>query len=139
VHFSFPRFSVFLAILKVIRCAFLIFHFVYFSCHIPGSTVCISHFQLFSVFVLFFFLFLFLFFAIFQVVKCAFLIFHVFQCFSPCYRSYNMLFSFSMFFGFLAIFQVLQCCVSFSTFFSFLAIFQFLKCALHIFDVFQCF
>ena len=50
VHFSFFTFLVFLAIFHVLHCVFLILPAFQFSRHIPGSTVCISHFRPFSVF-----------------------------------------------------------------------------------------
>ncbi|SFW05293.1 Uncharacterised protein [Chlamydia abortus] len=46
---NFPPFSVFLAIFHVLKCVFLFFRDFQFSCHIPGPTVCISHFSRFSV------------------------------------------------------------------------------------------
>jgi hypothetical protein len=47
---NFPLFfSVFLAIIHVLKCLFLIFSDFQFSRHIPGPTVCISHFSRFSV------------------------------------------------------------------------------------------
>ena len=46
---NFPPFSVFLAIFHVLKCVFLIFRDFQFSRHIPGPTVCISHFSRFSV------------------------------------------------------------------------------------------
>ena len=45
---NFPPFSVFLAIFHVLKCVFLIFSDFQFSSHIPGPTVCISHFSRFS-------------------------------------------------------------------------------------------
>ena len=82
----FPRFWVFLAIIHVIYCAFLIFHlFQCFSPYsrsnsvcvsfrrvsvsplIPCHNMCISHFSYFWVFL-----------DIFQVIKCVFLILHAF-------------------------------------------------------------
>jgi hypothetical protein len=44
---NFPLFSVFLAIFYVLKCVFLIFRDFQFSRHIPGPTVCISHFSRF--------------------------------------------------------------------------------------------
>jgi hypothetical protein len=46
---NFSTFSVFLAIFHLLKCVFLIFHDFQFSRHIPGPTVCISHFSRFSV------------------------------------------------------------------------------------------
>ena len=116
---------------------FSFFTFFSVSSHILGPTVCVSHFERFSLFL-----------AIFQVLPSEFLIFLLCQCFffffSPYSRSYSVCVPFSTFFSFLAIIQVLHCvfvifhifecflpysrsnsvCVSFSTFFSFLAIVQ---------------
>jgi hypothetical protein len=140
----------------------LIFHVFLFFLHIPGPSMCISHFSRFSVFL-----------NIFHILQCAFLIFHVFECFSPYSRSYSVCFSFCTFFSvFLAIFHVLPCefliflvcpfsrhilgptlcvshfphisvfspqsssysvCFSFSTFSVFLTIFQVLSCEFLIF------
>ena len=89
VHFSLFTFFRFLSIFHVLQCAFLFFHvfhnfflpkchvlqrafliltFLSFSHHVPSTTVCISHFPRFSIFL-----------AIFQVLNCPFLIFYVFQ------------------------------------------------------------
>jgi hypothetical protein len=46
---NFPPFSVFLAIFYILKCVFLIFRDFQFSRHIPGPSVCISHFSRFSV------------------------------------------------------------------------------------------
>ena len=46
---KFPPFSVFLAIFHVLKWVLLIFCDFQFSRHIPGPTVCISHFSRFSV------------------------------------------------------------------------------------------
>ncbi|SFW05688.1 Uncharacterised protein [Chlamydia abortus] len=100
---NFPPFSVFLAIIHVLKCVFLIFDFQ-FSRHIPGPSVGISHFSRFLVISSFFksssgcfsFSMIFSFLAIFQVdiskfstffsfprifhvLKCVFLIFRDFQ------------------------------------------------------------
>ena len=136
----------FLSILQVLQCAILIFHlfqcfspysrsssvFVSFSTfflisrHLPGPTMCISHFPLFSVFL-----------AIFQVLQCVFLIFHDFQFSRHIPPSYSVHFPFANFFSvsrhipghtvfvshfqrfsvFLAIFQILQSLFIFFTFF----------------------
>ena len=45
---NYPTFSVFLALFHVLKCVFLIFRDFQFSRHIPGPTVCISHFSRFS-------------------------------------------------------------------------------------------
>jgi len=114
---------------------FSFFTFFSVSSHILGPTVCVSHFERFSLFL-----------AIFQVLPSEFLIFLLCKCFffSPYSRSYSVCVPFSTFFCFLAIIQVLHCvflifhifecflpysrsnsvCVSFSTFLSFLAIVQ---------------
>jgi hypothetical protein len=54
---------VFLAIFKVKQCFFHIFHIFQFCHHIPGTTMCISYFSWFSVFL-----------AIFHVLQCVFVI-----------------------------------------------------------------
>jgi len=165
-HISGPRvcsshfacFSEFLAIIQDLQCVFLIFHVFhcfwlysrsyseffpfckYFSVsrHIPGTTVCISHFARFSVFftiiqvlpyefliflicqfsrnipgptvcVSNFPLFFFSFLAINQILHFAFLIFQIFQCFPPYSRSNIFRVSSSTFLRFLAIFQVVEC------------------------------
>ncbi|SFW06489.1 Uncharacterised protein [Chlamydia abortus] len=46
---NFLPFSVFLAIFHDLKCVFLIFRNFQFSRHIPGPSVCISHFSLFLV------------------------------------------------------------------------------------------
>ena len=104
VLYHFLRFSVFLAIFQDLPCEILIFIFCQFSRHIPGPTVCVSHFPGFLTFL-----------AICQVLEFTFIIFHVFLCFSPYSRSYHVSFSISSFVSFLTILQVLRC-VSFSTF-----------------------
>ena len=48
VCFSFHTFSVFLAILHVLLCEFLLFPVCHFFHHIPSPTVCVSHFTSFS-------------------------------------------------------------------------------------------
>ena len=73
-------FSVFLAIFHVLKCLFLIFRDFQFSRHIPGPTVCISHFSRFSVISSFFksssgcfsFSMIFSFLAIFHVLQWTF-------------------------------------------------------------------
>ena len=106
----FLHFSVFLAIFHVIFSFpgdFLIFLVGQFSYHISGPTLYISHFSRFSVFL-----------AIFHVIQCVFLILQVFQCFSPYFMSYHVIFSLSfldIFFPYLraysmfVIFHVFQC------------------------------
>ncbi|SFW07128.1 Uncharacterised protein [Chlamydia abortus] len=77
--FSFPRH------ISVLKCVFLIFRDFQVSCHIPGPSVCISHFSRFLVISSFFksskecfsFSMIFSFLAIFHVLH--FLIFHDFQ------------------------------------------------------------
>ena len=107
----------FLAILQVLQCAFLIFHvfecflpysrsksfyvsfftFFQFSCHIPGTIVCISHFSRLSIFL-----------AIFHFLQCVFLIFHDFQ-FSHLIPGPTVCISHFLAFSVVfAIFQVLQ-------------------------------
>ena len=90
----------FLALFQVLSCALFIFHIFQFSGHIPGPTVCVSHFARLKVFL-----------AIFWVLEFAFLSFHFFLCFSPYSRSYSVCFSFCTFFRvfFFPIFQVLLC------------------------------
>ena len=116
-------------------------------CHIPGTTMWISHFFTLSLF--FFAIFqvlqclctifhifqfschnpgllcVFLIFYVFHCLKpysrfleCAFLIFHVFECFLPYSRSNSVCVSFSTFLSFLAIVQVYFVYFSFSTFFN---------------------
>ena len=83
---NFPPFSVYLDIFHVLKCAFLIFRNFQFSRHIPGPSVCISHFSRFLVISSFFksssgcfsFFTFFSDFFIFQVVQWMFLIFHDF-------------------------------------------------------------
>ena len=103
----------FLALFQVLSCALFIFHIFQFSGHIPGPTVCVSHFARLKVFL-----------AIFWVLEFAFLSFHFFLCFSPYSRSYSVCFSFCTFFR-----------VFF--FFFFFPIFQVLLCVSLIFHVFQ--
>ena len=78
----------FLALFQVLSCALFIFHIFQFSGHIPGPTVCVSHFARLKVFL-----------AIFWVLEFAFLSFHFFLCFSPYSRSYSVCFSFCTFFS----------------------------------------
>ena len=101
----------FLALFQVLSCALFIFHIFQFSGHIPGPTVCVSHFARLKVFL-----------AIFWVLEFAFLSFHFFLCFSPYSRSYSVCFSF---------------CTFFRVFFFFFPIFQVLLCVSLIFHVFQ--
>ena len=130
----------FLALLQVLQCAFLIFHFL--ECFLPYSrsdSVCVSFFMFFS------------FLCILQVLLCAFLIFQVFSvsclipgltvcvshfmCFpvsSPYSRSYIV----HVFECFLPYSRSYSVCVSFSTIFSFLFIIQVLQCVFLIFHVF---
>ena len=111
---------IFLAVIQVLWCVFLLLHvfhcslpypsfysvcfsfgtFFGVSRHMAGHTVFVSHFPIF-----FFFSFL----TIVHVPQCVFLIFHVFYCFSPHYKSYTVCFSFSMICSFLDIIQALQC------------------------------
>ena len=129
--------------------------------------MCISHFQLFSVFLAIFhvkqclcLIFPFIkFLVIVHVLRFAFQIFYIFQCFSRYFKSYSVCFSFSMIFSFFAIHQVLQYAILIFTFFNisrqislptvcvshfppfsvFLAIFQVLQCSFLIFLDFECF
>jgi hypothetical protein len=86
LHFSFSRFSVFLAIFQVPQCVFLIFHDFHYSRHTPGPTECISHFPCFSVYLailhviqfLHLSLNVFTFLAIIRVLPCVFLFFFTF-------------------------------------------------------------
>jgi putative Ca2+/H+ antiporter (TMEM165/GDT1 family) len=109
---QFPCFSAFLAIYHVLQCAFIIFHlfqwfwpnpmfysvcfsfliFFSVSCHIPCSTVCVSHFLCFSAYLAIYqvlqctfiiFQVFSVFLAIYPDIQCVFLIFHLFQCFCP--------------------------------------------------------
>jgi hypothetical protein len=90
VHFSFSTFSVFVTILQVLQCMCLIFHVFQFSLHIPGPTVCISHFFHFLLHFVpyitsYSVCFAFPWFSVFSSLLhsyCVFLIFYVFECFS---------------------------------------------------------
>ena len=92
---NFPPFSVFLAIFHVLKCVFLIFRVFQFSRHIPGPTVCISHFSRFSVISSFF-----------KWSSDCFS-FSVISGFSPYSRYYYVHFSFFTFFSDFVIFEVL--------------------------------
>ena len=126
-----------------------------FSRHIPGPTVCISHFSRFSVISSFFktsrgcfsFSVIFRFLAIFQVLQCSFLIFHIFQRFRQfssrhvdvsyfpwftVFLPYSMSYSghsknFHLFQFYLPFFKSSSECFSFSMIFSFLALFKVLQ------------
>src|SRR5688500_6875245 len=86
---NFPPFSVFLAIFHVLKCVFLTFRDFQFSRHIPGPSVCISHFSCFLVISSFFmsssgcfsFSMIFSFLAIFHVLQGTFLNFPPFSVF----------------------------------------------------------
>ncbi|SFW06963.1 Uncharacterised protein [Chlamydia abortus] len=80
--------TVFLDIFHVLKCVFLIFRAFQFSRHIPGPSVCICHFSVFSDLV------------IFQVVKWMFLIFHDFQFSGHIPRPKVDISKFSTFFSF---------------------------------------
>ena len=92
---NFLPFSGFLAIFHFLMCVFLIFHDFQFSCHIPGPTVCISHFSRFSVILSFFksssgcfsFCMISSFLSIFHVLQWTFLNFPLFQFSSPYFTS----------------------------------------------------
>ena len=123
----FPRFSAF-SLYSRLQCAFFIFHV--FQSYYPYSrsyTVCVSFCTFFSFFSITQILLVYLSFLNFFTIschipgsKCVFLILHNFQCFSPYFMSYHVIFSFSMFFSFLAllllvllwtflIFHIFQC------------------------------
>jgi hypothetical protein len=88
---KFSSFFSFLAMYHVLKCVFLIFRDFQFSRHIPGPSVCISHFSRFSVISPFFksssgcfsFSMVFSFLAIVHVLQWTFPIFQLFQCSSP--------------------------------------------------------
>jgi hypothetical protein len=61
VNFSISSFVSFLFINQVLQFNFLLFQIGQFSCHIPGLSLCVSHFARFSVFI-----------AIFHVLPCGF-------------------------------------------------------------------
>ena len=152
---NFPPFSVFLAIFHVLKCVFLIFRDFQFSRHIPGRTVCISHFSRFAVISSFFklsrgcfsFSIILSFLAIFHVLQRTFLnfppfsvflaIFHVLKCVFLIVRDFQ--FSrhipgpsactshFSRFLVISSFFKSSSGCFSFSMIFSFLAIFHVLQ------------
>ena len=133
----------FLSILHVLQCAFLIFHpFQCFSLYFMSNSVCVSFFTLFSFLVSGFFSF----FTFLNVSRhipgptvCAFH-FPNFSVYSSYSRSYRVHFSFSTLFNvFLPYSRSNNVCVSFFTFFIFLAVFQVLQCAFLIFHLFQCF
>ena len=96
VSFSWFSFVSFLIIYQVLQCEFLLFQVGQFFCHIPGPTVCVSHFARFSVFIAYFmsyhdsfsFSSFVSFLVICQVLQSVFLIFHIFHCFSSYSRSY---------------------------------------------------
>jgi hypothetical protein len=74
VSFSWFSFVSFLILYQVLQSEFLLFQVGQFSRHIPGPTVCISHFSGFSVFL-----------AIFHVLPCEFISFLIcqFSCHIP--------------------------------------------------------
>ena len=94
LHFSFSRFSVFLAIFQVPFCEFLIFFFFQFYCHLRGPTVCIF-FNLFQCF------------SIYSTSYSVFLIFHVFRFSHHTAGPTVCISHFPCFSVFLAIFQIL--------------------------------
>jgi hypothetical protein len=106
--FLFLRLSVFLALVQVLKFAFLIFHVfqVFVFCNILGRTVCISHFRRISFFL-------------------------------PCSRSYSVCVSPRVFQFSCHILGPTVCISHFPHFSLFLAIFHVLKCALFIFHVSQ--
>jgi len=91
--FSFSKFFNFLAIFQVLQCAFLIFSLFSVPSHISHTTVCVSHFPLFWVFlpwsrsysVHFSFSPFSVFLALFHLLQCVFLIFYdfLFSCHIP--------------------------------------------------------
>ena len=85
---------------QVLECGFFFsfFMFLSVSLHIPGPTVCISHFPRFSVFLL-----------TFQVIQCLCLIFNVFQFSFHIPGTTVCIFHFPRFSVFLPILQVLKC------------------------------
>ena len=173
----------FLAIFQVIQCMFLIFHFfsgflpifhvlpyvfliflVFLnSRHIPGLSVCVSHFPRFSVFSPKSRHFSLHFFnisrtAIFHVLPCHFSfssfvrfldIFHDLHCFCLIFQVFRFLATIQILMCIFLIFHGLHCfspysrsynvCVSFSMFFNFVTVTQFLQCVFLIFHVFHCF
>ena len=92
---NFPPFSVFLAIFHVLKYVFLILCDFHFCRHIPGPTVCISHFSRFSLIsslfksssVCFWYSVICSFLAIFHGLQWTFLIFQLFQFSSPYFTS----------------------------------------------------
>jgi hypothetical protein len=143
---KFPPFSVFLAIFHFLKYVFLIFCDFQFSRHIPGATVCISHFSRFSVISSLFksssgcfsFSMIFSFLAIFHVLHWTFLKFPPFSVFLANISLPKVSIShFFVIFSFLVIFQVLQCAFSFFTFFSHFVIFELVKWIFLIFHDFQ--
>jgi hypothetical protein len=107
---SFSTFFSFLAIVQVYCMYFSFSTFFNVSSHILGPTVCVSHFERFSLFL-----------AIFQVLPSEFLIFLLCQFF------------------FFAIFPVLQCLCLIFHFFQFSRHSPGLLCIFVIFHIFQCF
>ena len=124
---TFPPFSVFLAIFHVLKCVFLIFRDFQFSRHIPGPTVCISHFSIFSVISSFF--------------KCQMDVSHYtwFSVFLPYSVSYSRHLKFFHLFSFPRHIFHPKVCISHFPWFLVLSIFQVLQCAFLIFHVFQYF
>ncbi|SFW06984.1 Uncharacterised protein [Chlamydia abortus] len=148
---NFPHFSVFLVIFHVLKCVFLIFRDFQFSRHIPGPSVCISHFSRFLVISSFFksssgcfsFSMIFSFLAIFHVLQWTFLnfppfsvflaIFHVLKCVFLIFRDFQFsrhipgpsvcISHFSRFLVISSFFKSSSGCFSFSMIFSFLAYF----------------
>ena len=102
VHSHFPSFSVFLAILLVRKCVFLIFHDFQFSRHTAVPTVCISHFHLFECLLLY------------SRSYSVHLLFSMFLNVFHHNPGQTVFVSFPTFFSFLSIFQVLQCIFLFS-------------------------
>jgi hypothetical protein len=167
VNFSISSFVSFLFINQVLQFNFLLFQIGQFSCHIPGLSLCVSHFARFSVFIAIFHVlpcgFSFSSFVSFLVInkflECEFLIFLVCQ-FSRHIPGPTVCISlFSGLSVFLVIFQVIQCLRLIFHFcqFSchnpgpivyifhishvsvFITIFQVLQCMFLTLHIFQCF
>ena len=120
----FPRFLVFLIILQILQCAFLIFNFK-FSCHIPDHKGFVSNFPWYSVF------------SPYSRSSSAHFSFSTF--FSISHHIPGQTVFLSHFFTFFRDFKSYIVCFSLSIIFSFLAILQVLECAFLIFHVFECF
>ena len=148
VHFSFSTFSVFLAIIQVIKCPFLIFHvfqfslhnqvilcdFFLFSClsifhfwHIPCYTIFVSHFSPFSGFLPH---------SRFYSEHFTYSTFVSVSCHVPGQTLFVS--HFSRFFVFFVIFQVVKCAFLISTFFFSVSSTYYRFYSVH-YSFFQCF